>query len=104
MTSGFDGAIYTWDINKYQETQAEFKKGGSSSPCLRYIYMIQIFSAVFYTNGLMRMRLTSDASKMVISTMNGLLCYSGSSDSCHTEQYSSRLPRRDPRPGPEYYV
>ena len=27
MTSGFDGAIYTWDINKYQETQAEFKKG-----------------------------------------------------------------------------
>ena len=26
------------------------------------------------------MRLTSDASKMVISTMNGLLCYSGSSD------------------------
>ena len=42
--------------------------------------MIQIFSAVFYTNGLMRMRLTSDASKMVISTMNGLLCYSGSSD------------------------
>ena len=27
VTSGFDGAIYTWDINKYQETQAEFKKG-----------------------------------------------------------------------------
>jgi len=54
VTSGFDGAIYTWDINKYQETQAEFKK-------------------VFYTNGLMRMRLTPDASKMVISTMNGYL-------------------------------
>ena len=102
MTSGFDGAIYTWDINKYQETQAEFKKGGSSSPYLTY--MIQIFSAVFYTNGLMRMRLTSDASKMVISTMNGLLCYFDSSDSTHTEQYSSRLPRRDPRPGPEYHV
>ena len=29
VTSGFDGAIYTWDINKYQETQAEFKKGKS---------------------------------------------------------------------------
>ena len=27
---------------------------------------------MFYTNGLMRMRLTPDASKMVISTMNGL--------------------------------
>ena len=81
MTSGFDGAIYTWDINKYQETQAEFKKGGSSSPYLTC--MIQIFSAVFYTNGLMRMRLTSDASKMVISTMNGLLCYFGSSNSAH---------------------
>ena len=102
MTSGFDGAIYTWDINKYQETQAEFKKGSSSSPQLMYV--IQIFSAVFYTNGLMRMRLTSDASKMVISTMNGLLCYFDSSDSTHTEQYSSRLPRRDPRPRPEYHV
>jgi len=54
VTSGFDGAIYTWDINQYQEDQAEFKK-------------------VFYTNGLMRMRLTPDSSKMVISTMNGYL-------------------------------
>jgi len=54
VTSGFDGAIYTWDINQYQESQAEFKK-------------------VFYTNGLMRMRLTPDSSKMVISTMNGYL-------------------------------
>ena len=27
VTSGFDGAIYSWDINKYQENQAEFKKG-----------------------------------------------------------------------------
>jgi len=54
VTSGFDGAIYTWDINHYQESGAEFKK-------------------VFYTNGLMRMRLTPDSSKMVISTMNGYL-------------------------------
>ena len=31
MTSGFDGAIYTWDINQYQESQAEFKKGEISA-------------------------------------------------------------------------
>jgi len=54
VTSGFDGAIYTWDINKYQERQAEYKR-------------------VFHTNGLMRMRLTTGCDKMVISTMNGYL-------------------------------
>ena len=54
MTSGFDGAIFTWDINKYSDTTPDFSK-------------------VFYTNGLMRMRLTPDSSKMVISTMNGYL-------------------------------
>ena len=54
VTSGFDGAIFTWDINKYQENQAEYKR-------------------VFYTNGLMRMRLTAGGDKMVISTMNGYL-------------------------------
>ena len=31
VTSGFDGAIYTWDINQYQEDQAEFKKGNLAS-------------------------------------------------------------------------
>ena len=54
VTSGFDGAIFTWDINKYQERQAEYKR-------------------VFHTNGLMRMRLTAGCDKMVISTMNGYL-------------------------------
>jgi len=54
VTSGFDGAIFTWDINKYSDTTPDFSK-------------------VFYTNGLMRMRLTPDSSKMVISTMNGYL-------------------------------
>jgi len=54
VTSGFDGAIFTWDINKYSDTRPDFSK-------------------VFYTNGLMRMRLTPDSSKMVISTMNGYL-------------------------------
>ena len=54
VTSGFDGAIHTWDINKYQETEEEYKR-------------------VFYTNGLMRMRMTAGCDKMVISTMNGYL-------------------------------
>jgi len=54
VTSGFDGAIYSWDINKYSENDDDFKK-------------------VFYTNGLMRMRLTTDCTKMVVSTMSGLL-------------------------------
>lgn len=54
VTSGFDGAIFTWDINKYSDSTPDFSK-------------------VFYTNGLMRMRLTPDSSKMVISTMNGYL-------------------------------
>ncbi|XP_023326414.1 uncharacterized protein LOC111699887 isoform X2 [Eurytemora carolleeae] len=54
VTSGFDGAIYTWDFNKYSETNPEFNK-------------------VFYTAGLMRMRLTPAADKMVISHMKGYL-------------------------------
>jgi WD repeat-containing protein 32 len=54
VTSGFDGAIFTWEINKYSDSSPDFNK-------------------VFYTNGLMRMRLTPDSSKMVISTMNGYL-------------------------------
>ena len=57
VTSGFDGAIYTWDINNYSERtngDPEFRK-------------------VFYTNGLMRMRLTPTWDKMVVSTMNGYL-------------------------------
>ena len=48
VTSGFDGAIFTWDINKYQERQAEYKR-------------------VFHTNGLMRMRLTAPPAMVVMS-------------------------------------
>ena len=49
MTSGFDGAIYTWDINKYQETQAEFKKGGSSIIiALSHIYDPDILCSVLH--------------------------------------------------------
>jgi hypothetical protein len=54
VTSGFDGAIYAWDINKYSERNDEATK-------------------IFYTNGLMRMRLTPSWDKMVISTITGYL-------------------------------
>ncbi|KAK7863095.1 hypothetical protein R5R35_004919 [Gryllus longicercus] len=52
VTSGFDGSVCTWDINSYEE---------------------DLCRKVFYTYDLMRMRLTSDASKMVISTARGYL-------------------------------
>ncbi|KAL3192860.1 hypothetical protein MRX96_058382 [Rhipicephalus microplus] len=54
VTSGFDGSIHTWDINKFSENGVEFQR-------------------VFYTNGLMRMRLTPDSKKMVICTTGGYL-------------------------------
>ena len=54
MTSGFDGSIYTWDINHYSENEPPNDR-------------------IFYTNGLMRMRLTQDWNKIVISTMNNYL-------------------------------
>lgn len=54
VTSGFDGSIYTWDINSY--TESGF-----------------VYSRVFQTNGLMRTRLNPDASKMIICTTGGYL-------------------------------
>uniref|UniRef100_A0A8D8Y994 DDB1- and CUL4-associated factor 10 homolog n=1 Tax=Cacopsylla melanoneura TaxID=428564 RepID=A0A8D8Y994_9HEMI len=54
VTAGFDGSIYTWDINNYTETGF-------------------VYDRVFQTNGLMRMRLNPDASKMVICTTAGYL-------------------------------
>ncbi|XP_014284722.1 DDB1- and CUL4-associated factor 10 homolog [Halyomorpha halys] len=54
VTSGFDGAIYTWDINSY--TESGF-----------------LYNRVFHTNGLMRTRLNPDASKMIICTTGGYL-------------------------------
>lgn len=54
VTSGFDGSIHTWDINKFSENGTEFQR-------------------IFYTNGLMRMRLTPDNKKMVICTTGGYL-------------------------------
>jgi len=54
VTSGFDGAVYAWDINKFNDVNEEASK-------------------IFYTGGLMRMRLTPTGDKMVISTINGYL-------------------------------
>ncbi|XP_033209855.1 DDB1- and CUL4-associated factor 10 isoform X2 [Belonocnema kinseyi] len=54
LTSGFDGSIYTWDINSFTENS-----------CL--------YTRVFHTNGLMRTRLSPDASKMLICTTSGYL-------------------------------
>ncbi|XP_016919384.1 DDB1- and CUL4-associated factor 10 [Apis cerana] len=54
LTSGFDGSIYTWDINSFTENSI-------------------LYTRVFHTNGLMRTRLSPDASKMLISTTSGYL-------------------------------
>lgn len=54
VTSGFDGSIHTWNINEFSESGTDFQR-------------------IFYTNGLMRMRLTPDSRKMVISTTGGYL-------------------------------
>ncbi|XP_039275524.1 DDB1- and CUL4-associated factor 10 homolog [Nilaparvata lugens] len=54
VTSGFDGSIFTWDINSYPESQYSYNR-------------------VFHTNGLMRTRLNHDASKMIICTTGGYL-------------------------------
>ncbi|XP_014221409.1 DDB1- and CUL4-associated factor 10 [Trichogramma pretiosum] len=54
LTSGFDGVIFSWDINNLTEDS-----------CLS--------TKVFQTNGLMRSRLTPDATKMLICTTSGYL-------------------------------
>ncbi|XP_012528520.1 DDB1- and CUL4-associated factor 10 [Monomorium pharaonis] len=54
LTSGFDGSIYTWDINSFTENSF-------------------VYNRVFHTNGLMRTRLTPDTNKMLICTTSGYL-------------------------------
>jgi DDB1- and CUL4-associated factor 10 len=54
VTSGFDGSVFTWDINSYTEQGLIYQK-------------------VFHTPGLMRCRLTPDDSKLVICTTGGYL-------------------------------
>ncbi|XP_059611524.1 DDB1- and CUL4-associated factor 10 homolog [Phlebotomus argentipes] len=54
VTSGFDGSIFTWDINSTTESGLLYRN-------------------VFHTTGLMRCRLTPDASKLVICTTGGYM-------------------------------
>ncbi|KAK2162968.1 hypothetical protein NP493_1494g00050 [Ridgeia piscesae] len=54
VTSGFDGSIYTWDINRYAEGVTQF-------------------DTVFQMSGLMRTKLTPDCSKLIIATARGFL-------------------------------
>ncbi|KAL4641876.1 DDB1- and CUL4-associated factor 10 [Arapaima gigas] len=54
VTSGFDGNVITWDTNRFLEGGCPHKK-------------------FFHTRYLMRMRLTPDCSKMLISTYSGYL-------------------------------
>lgn len=54
VTSSFDGSVFTWDINSYTEEGLIYQK-------------------VFHTPGLLRCRITPDASKLVISTTGGYL-------------------------------
>lgn len=54
VTSGFDGSIFTWDINSYTEHGFVYQK-------------------VFHTPGLMRCRLVPDENRLVICTTGGYL-------------------------------
>lgn len=54
VTSGFDGSIYTWDINRYTEGDVQFKR-------------------VFHTEGLMRTKLSPDNTKLILCTTSGYL-------------------------------
>ncbi|XP_056641405.1 DDB1- and CUL4-associated factor 10 homolog [Diorhabda sublineata] len=54
VTSAFDGSIYAWNLKSPNESNMMYDK-------------------VFLMNGLMRMKLTEDGTKMVISTTNGFM-------------------------------
>jgi DDB1- and CUL4-associated factor 10 len=54
VTSGLDGSIYTWDIDSYTEWSF-------------------VYQRVFHAPGLMRCRISPDASQMVMCTTGGLL-------------------------------
>lgn len=54
VTSGFDGSIFTWDINS--STEQGF-----------------IYQKVFHTPGLMRCRISPDSNQLVICTTGGYL-------------------------------
>ncbi|KAJ8917865.1 hypothetical protein NQ315_010778 [Exocentrus adspersus] len=54
VTSAFDGSIYAWNLKTQSENNMMYDK-------------------VFLMNGLMRMKLTDDGTKMVIATTNGYM-------------------------------
>lgn len=54
VTSGFDGSIFTWDINSSTEQGFVYQK-------------------VFHTPGLMRCRVSPDSNQLVICTTGGYL-------------------------------
>lgn len=54
VTSAFDGSIYAWNLKNQTENNMMYDK-------------------VFLMNGLMRMKLTDDGTKMVIATTNGYM-------------------------------
>nr|CAD7445312.1 unnamed protein product [Timema bartmani] len=97
VTSGFDGSIYTWDINRVKVSLVGSVGGLARLMCDRTFWLSEetasstyftesgfVYNRVFHTNGLMRTRLNSDASKMVICTIGG-------------------LPHHHPQPGPEHH-
>lgn len=54
ITSAFDGCIYAWDLNNYTEQGV-------------------VYEQVFVMDGLMRMKITPDGSKMIICTTHGYI-------------------------------
>lgn len=54
VTSGFDGTIFSWDINSPLERGFDYEK-------------------IFHTAGLMRCKISRDETKMVICTTSGYL-------------------------------
>ncbi|XP_077992638.1 DDB1- and CUL4-associated factor 10-like [Glandiceps talaboti] len=54
VTSGFDGNILSWDINRYHENSYQYKR-------------------LFHMDGLMRSRLTPDSGKMIVSNTAGFI-------------------------------
>ncbi|XP_070540187.1 DDB1- and CUL4-associated factor 10-like [Ptychodera flava] len=54
VTSGFDGNILSWDINKYQENCYQYKR-------------------LFHMDGLMRSRLTPGSEKLIVSNTAGFI-------------------------------
>lgn len=54
LTSAFDGSVHMWDLRNFTENNV-------------------IHSRVFFMDGLMRMKLTPDCSKMILCSTNGFL-------------------------------